>query len=118
MNERFPSTITSGQAFSKGQGLLSSDERYKLIFQGDGNLVLYSPNRATWASRTVGAGGDRVVLQSDGNLVMYTAAGKPVWHTRTNGRGLSTLRLQSDGNLVIYDANNRPTWHTRTNGVI
>jgi hypothetical protein len=43
--------------------------------QGDGNLVIYSPNGAVWSSSTATSSGDRLVMQSDGNLVIYDGSG-------------------------------------------
>lgn len=110
-----PSSLADGQQLQRGDMLLSPNGAYRLIMQSDGNLVIYSPNRALWGSGTSGTGGNHVVMQSDGNLVIY-AGSQPLWGTSTNGRGTSTLRMQSDGNLVIYDASNHPTWGSGTDG--
>jgi hypothetical protein len=101
-----------------GQSLDTADRRYHLILQRDGNLVLYSPNRAIWASGTDGRNAAYLTLQSDGNLVLYDRNARPLWFTGTDGRG-NNLRLtvQQDGNLVLYDIFNNPYWHTHTNGV-
>ena len=84
-----------------------------LVFQGDGNLVLYNKDmRAIWHSKTNGKG-DRVIFQSDGNLVIYNSANQAVFHTGTNGRG-HRFDFQPDGNLVIYDFNFKPVWLSHT----
>lgn len=100
------------------EDLTSRNGNYRLVMQGDGNLVLYSTKRAIWSTRTNGYGLSRLVIQGDGNLVIYNfASGKPVWSSRTNGLGASRLILQNDGNLVIYDPSSKPIWATGTNGV-
>lgn len=100
------------------EDLVSRNSNYRLVMQGDGNLVLYSTKRAIWSTRTNGYGLSRLVIQGDGNLVIYNfASGKPIWSSRTNGLGASRFILQNDGNLVIYSAENKPIWASGTNGV-
>jgi hypothetical protein len=110
------STLGANQALTAGQSITSSNGNYKLVMQSDGNLVLYSINRALWASNTAGKPATKVVMQGDGNLVIYDAQNKAYWASGTAGKGTSTLAMQSDGNLVIYDNNNRPTWASNTSG--
>jgi hypothetical protein len=98
-----------------GQAVRSVDRNYSLYLQPDGNLVLYSPTRALWASDTVGLNASRLIMQSDGNLVIYNNSGQPVWNSRTAGRGSSSLYVQPDGNLVIYNGAGS-TWSTGTYG--
>ncbi len=101
-----------------GDAILSATRAFKLIFQTDGNLVLYgiddvamsyqlhvsqaSYPTALWASGTQGSGAVRCTMQEDGNLVLYNAAGSPVWATGTNGNPGAFLSCQDDGNQVIY----------------
>lgn len=105
----------SGQ-LNPGDILFSATRAFQLIFQTDGNLVLYAIDDATlpvditqgsyskviWASNTNGSGAIRCVMQTDGNLVLYTASDAAVWASSTNGRPGAFLRCQDDGNLVIY----------------
>jgi hypothetical protein len=44
----------------------------------------------------------RLVWQGDGNLVLYTASGAPVWASNTGGNLGKGLYFQPDGNLVVY----------------
>lgn len=54
--------------------------------QGDGNLVLYSPNgTALWASGTR-ANGATLAVQDDGNVVIYSGS-RALWSTNTVGAG-------------------------------
>ncbi len=100
----------------KGQQLETADRRYRLAFQQDGNLVLYSTNRALWSANTHNRGSYRTVVQADGNLVIYDSNGHAVWNTQTFGRGSSQLIIQQDGNLVLYDSAGRASWNTVTFG--
>jgi hypothetical protein len=108
-------TLHTGKLFP-GQQLQTADRRYRLVLQGDGNLVLYSSSRAVWASGTDGKQPAFLAMQSDGNLVLYDVNLAPIWHTQTNGLGTSALVLQPDANLVIYNGIGRPTWNSATVG--
>ena len=98
---------------SAGQQINSPDGRFRLVQQGDGNLVLYFGGSALWASYAFGSN-FTTYFQSDGNLVTYGPSG-PVWNSATNAIG-ARLALQNDGNLVIYDLDDRVVWATNTGG--
>ncbi len=84
-----------------GEAYYSSNQAYFLIFQSDGNLVIYGPRGAVWS---VGPRGNGAVciMQSDGNLVIYNN-GSPTWWSDTHGNPGAYLVLTDTGNLVIYD---------------
>lgn len=109
------SVLYTGLVFP-GQQLETANRNYKLIFQTDGNLVLYSPNRATWSSGTWGNPNAKLVMQGDGNLVIYNSSGKPIWFSNTPGHGRSFLVVQADGNLVLYKSAGQVTWTSHTAG--
>lgn len=109
-------TLGLSQSLSAGQSIVSPDGRYRLVMQGDGNLVLYSPYRALWWTRTDGKPANRVVVQSDGNIVLYDAQNRYYWAAMTQGNPNASLVLQDDGNLVLYSASGRPLWSTFTYG--
>ena len=98
--------IRSYREIPEGSFLQSRDGRFKMLVQGDGNLVIYQYHEPIWASNTNGRGtpGFKLVVQSDGNLVMY-GRNSPIWASNTNGDGdgYYTLIMQNDGNLVLYD---------------
>jgi hypothetical protein len=52
--------------------------------QVDGNLVVYNPTGAIWASNTAGNFFAFLQMQDDGNLVIYTQNGTAVWATNTS----------------------------------
>jgi len=114
-------------SFEKDKRYLSEDKRYALIFQSDGNLVVYkiAGMKAIWNSHTNGRAVKSCVFQGDGNLVMYDYANKAVWDARTDASRRAEAKkswmerifprdtftpvavgnwmtMQSDGNLVIY----------------
>ncbi len=62
----------------------NSGSGYRVVFQGDGNLVIYDANgSAKWASGT-NPSGSSLSLQGDGNLVIYSGSGGALWATGTN----------------------------------
>ena len=63
-----------------------------------------------------GVGPYKLVMQGDNNLVIYDKRNTPTWASGTHNRGTRPAKLimQSDGNLVIYDAANRAIWATNT----
>jgi hypothetical protein len=97
----------------RGQFIKSQNRKYALALQRDGNLVLYSPSRALWATNT--RDGFLLVQQNDGNMVLYNVYGRPVWASRTAGTNATTY-LQNDGNLVTYSVNGKALWATNTAG--
>jgi len=99
-------TLVAGQWLEVNQYLQSTNGRYRLYMQGDGNLVLYDEaqgHKALWATGTNGRAGLHAAMQGDGNLVLYTPSPQAaVWSTKTNGFPGARLVLQSDNNLVVY----------------
>lgn len=114
-------TFRHNTSFVKNQRYYSEDNRYCLVFQEDGNLVVYKMLSATtykpiWNTHTNGRAIKSCVFQQDGNLVMYDYTGKPVWNSNTDARNRkltyndsaasmpwqSWMTLQNDGNLVVY----------------
>lgn len=104
--------LLSGARLTAGQSIQSPSGGYRLIYQGDGNLVLYSTatNAAVWWTGTTGVPG-QFVLQTDGNLVIYDAATTALWFTGTAGNANAFFAVQSDGNVVLYSAAGVPLWH-------
>jgi pimeloyl-ACP methyl ester carboxylesterase len=101
-----------------GDMVNSDDGRLHLLYQLDGNLVLYfgvgtSTWEPLWASGTEGTSPGFVAMQGDGNLVIYNRTGSPVWDSSTFSAG-SWLVVQNDGNVVIYSSSGEPQWSTDT----
>lgn len=105
------SVLSAGQQLTAGQDRRSPDGAYRLVMQGDGNVVVYaSAGRVVWSSGTSRSPGARLVMQGDGNLVIYNAAGTPIWHTRSSGHPGARAAMQIDGNLVVYSSANKVLW--------
>ncbi len=105
----FSDTLSEGQTLATNGKLVSSDERFTLIVQGDGNLVLYGPSGPEWATGTGGAS-SRLVMQGDSNVVLYDGNGGARWATGGMTFRGAHLVLQSDGNLVVYDRAGVAIW--------
>ncbi|MEK6630718.1 MAG: hypothetical protein AABY89_08285, partial [Acidobacteriota bacterium] len=94
--------LRANESLYPNESRTSIDGRFTLIYQGDGNLVLYYGSSALWASNTSGTTPGRAIMQGDGNLVVYDASGTAVWSSGTYGSPGAYFVVQSDGNLVIY----------------
>ena len=107
--------LSPGERLNHNESITSSNGRYRLVMQADGNFVLYrvSDGRALWAANTMGSG-KFAIMQTDGNLVVYDLANRALWASGTHGRPGSFLVMQSDGNAVVYQPN-VAVWATGTN---
>ena len=89
----------------------------ELIFQNDGNLVLFSGSRSPlWSSGTANQRAVQLSMQADGNLVIYNMDGTAIWSTNTSDNFGATLAIQEDGNVVIYGREGQPLWSADTTG--
>ena len=109
-NRLFP-----GARLLAGQSLISLNARYRLVYQADGNLVVYDDGdrTATWSSGTAGTSAGQLLMQPDGNLVLYDAGMNAVWNSGTAGNVNARLDMQNDGNLVVYSADGAALWSSR-----
>jgi hypothetical protein len=118
-----PSKPSAAGAMAPGEGLgpdaevSSPDGRFRLIMQGDGNVVLYSGGVPLWDTATNGKAGQVFVMQTDGNLVLYSDTSCALWASNTDGHPGASLAVQNDGNVVIYDAG-KALWASGTAGVL
>ena len=116
--------LPAGQRLTRGQQVASSNGRFHLVLQSDGNLVLYdgAPGQnPIWATGTWNLPADRrpthADMQSDGNFVLYNDANQPAWAAGVFGTFISPyLEVQDDGNLVIYHNGRTPIWASGTHG--
>ena len=103
-----------GELLGPDQSIFSADGRYQFVYQSDGNLVLYGPGGALWATGTDGQSLGVTIMQSDGNLVIYGPGATGIWASFTDGNPDSRLIVQNDGNVVIYRPDGTPVWATDT----
>jgi hypothetical protein len=115
-NKVYTERISGGQQLNPGESLKSANGAHILVYQTDGNLVIYRNGVAVWHSHTNGQSAGLCAMQGDGNLVIYNAAHQAIWATGTNTCPANFLAMQDDGNLVLYTASGRAVWATGTNG--
>ncbi|TCO28096.1 hypothetical protein EV652_10678 [Kribbella steppae] len=97
-----------GQALYPGDSLVSPNGKYTLIYQGDGNLVVYGPaGSVLWASGTGGQPAGLCKLVIDGGRTGVSLFGpgmKLIWVKPDSNQLLQNnprLLVQDDGNLVL-----------------
>jgi hypothetical protein len=107
--------LFTGMSISAGTSIASCNGATRLVYQTDGNLVLYRQRDGfpLWNARTTGTSLGKLVMQPDGNLVLYNASKSPVWYIGTTGNAGAILRVQDDGNLVVYRGR-VPIWNSGT----
>ncbi len=106
-------TLIGDQRLNPDQSIYSANGRFRLIYQLDGNLVLYDGGSPIWASNTFGDPGF-AIMQLDGNFVVYDAGGTPVWDSGTVGNDGAYLAVQDDGDMVIYRTDGAAAWWSGT----
>lgn len=95
--------------------ITSENGNYHLVYQTDGNLVLYDATDnqnwvALWSSGTNIYSAGFAVMQSDGNLVVYDSGMVARFNTESAGNEGAYLVVQSDGNLVLYALDGTVLW--------
>ena len=96
--------LEPGESLARGQSVASTNGRYRLVFQNDGNLVLLGDGAVQWASGTAEQGVDRVVMQHNGVLAMFRPlpwGSEPVWKSRSVGADGAVLSVRDEGGVVI-----------------
>ncbi|GAB7536219.1 curculin (mannose-binding) lectin [Burkholderia sp. 22PA0099] len=112
LSSAFATVIPTGTTLYLGAQVCSENGQYCLDMQAsDGNLVLYGPTGALWASGTANKGATRAVMQPDGNFVVYTSANVALLVLNTEHAG-AYLNVQNDGNLALYW--DRAIWQSNT----
>jgi surface antigen len=111
-NPDLGSSLTTNEALTADQYLVSSDGHYQLAMQSDGNLVLTVNGRQLWQSNTAGNPGAWLVEQSDGNLVIYPAGNnsEALWNAETQNNPGATAVMNTDGNLEVISSAGEALW--------
>lgn len=103
-------TLLHDQWLAPDQSISAVGGWYTLLYQLDGNLVLYRWDGVpVWASNTAGTTPGVAYMQSDGNFVIYDANGTSVWASNTSGKPRSRLVVQF-GRVVITSAGCEELW--------
>lgn len=102
--------MTPGQRLAPGQEIRANG--MTLVYQGDGNLVLYDHLGPRWSSDTHGKSAGHADMQGDGFLVIYDAADVPIWRSGDVAVPGGVLRFDSTGIRVVASVE-VPTWQVR-----
>ncbi|MGW1507411.1 DUF4241 domain-containing protein [Streptomyces mirabilis] len=111
------SEMLTGQVLFRRQSLVSPSGEYILVYQDDGNLVLYgySEHGQEWVARTThthNMSDGECILQEDGNLVVYNREGHAVWASGTNGFPVAGLKVRDSGILTLENETGGILWTT------
>ncbi len=107
-------TLRPNESLRVGDSLTSSDGRYTMVYQTDGNLVIRGPESddVVWHSHTHGQNPGFVVMQDNGEFAIYDGfSGSQQFTSNSGGHPGAYVVLQNDGNLVVYDAAGGPTYY-------
>ncbi len=95
--------------------LVSDNQKYKLIFEHDGNLKLLKYEiLELWSSGTANRGANNLRFQHDGNLCIRTSPKNIIWASNSYGKNVEAIYLQDDGNLVMHAPGAKTIWATNT----
>ncbi|MFF9147249.1 tyrosinase family protein [Streptomyces sp. NPDC014861] len=102
-----------GDTLRGGDSIGSGDGRYRLVYETDGNLVLYQDGERTprWSSGTQRRAPGMCVMQMDGDLTIDDADGQRVWSLGTDGHG-NRLRLTEEGALEVSGLSGEVAWRS------
>lgn len=114
LNTAAPSYISQNINLKEGNWLMSPNKAYILVFQTDGNLVIYrrSNFQSLWATGTNGQGATKALIQSDGNLVVYNN-NTPLWSSSTQRNvpnAVYTLSINNNGQAIITSSVQGVIW--------
>jgi hypothetical protein len=116
--------LKNGEKLFMHESLDSKNGRFRLLYNGEGKLVLYDKTLNDKIIHTIDMGyGEKasLIMQQDGNLVLYgDYHGGVEWSTEPvdpdgleGPPGNCELVVQDDGNvMILYDG--KCTWETRT----
>lgn len=107
--------LPSGATLAPETQVTSPDGKYRLRYQSDGNLVLYAPTGAIWATNTAGTAAHVAAMQGDGNLVVYDTSLRAWWGSYPYVAG-SHAYVQNSGRLSVNAPNGAEIW--TANGAI
>jgi hypothetical protein len=92
----------------------SEDGSIRLLYQQDGNLVIYDvttdPWTPLWATGTTNDSLGYVIMQDDGNLVLYDENDSPLWATGTDGNSGAYMVLTDTGDLLVLRSDGFALW--------
>ncbi|MFJ5144230.1 peptidoglycan DD-metalloendopeptidase family protein [Curtobacterium sp. NPDC088465] len=108
----YKGTVKAGTTLQPGDAVTSANGQFRLVMQGDGNLVEYGiGNVVLWASNTANQPGAAAVVQKDGYLALVRS-GRLVARWGTAGTA-KDFGVRLDGELRMRTPTNGPLWRTK-----
>jgi len=107
-------TLAPGSTLAPGQAIDSANGRYQVLYQSDGDLVLYenSTGKTLWASHTAGRSPGQAIMERGGNFVIYDANGNQLWVSQTDANPGAFAVVQDDGIFTVNRLDSYPLWWT------
>ena len=108
--------LQKGTEMVLNQRYYTADKKHYLIWQGDGNLVVYrgADDRFVWGSynnmQIPLYKGKKAVMQTDGNFCFYDANDRYVWGTQTQGEQIT---VNDAGQLVVNGSSGNQIWPSK-----
>jgi len=105
--QTFVGTAPAGTTLNPGDSITSNNGQFRLVMQGDGNLVEYGiGNRALWASNTSGKSGAIAQIRANGTLaIVYKNVRIALWGGPGNvGRNFG---VRPDGTMRMINTSNK-----------
>ncbi len=106
--------LGSGAVLNPGNSIASPNGWYILIYQTDGNIVVYQGATVVWAGNcwhtcnNWGFAG-AATMTASGNFVVTNSYNDAVWMSETASSG-AFLALRDDGEIVVYATNGDWLW--------
>jgi hypothetical protein len=99
-------SLGSGASLGPGSSVTSPGGSFTLIYQNDGNLVVYRQDGTpVWWTGTDGTSPGAVTVTSGGDIVMFDASGSVLWRAGTDGHPGDALVMQDSGAVQVVDVN-------------
>ncbi|MEZ5038694.1 MAG: ricin-type beta-trefoil lectin domain protein [Saprospiraceae bacterium] len=102
---------TSGYLTRSQHGTILENDNVTLVWENNGNLVLYWCNLETLWETNTGSNGNILDFNS-GRLAIKNQSGNVIWSTSIDGG--AKLELQDNRNLVMLNGSNSILWQTHT----
>lgn len=102
--------LNANESLSANQSIVSGGT--VLVYQGDGNLVLYRDGVALWDSGTWGQSPNIAVMQGDCNFVVYNNGWSANWASNTWGQGSGCFARVVHGDWMVCNGSTK-VWSAR-----
>ena len=104
-------SLGSGGSLGPGGSVTSPSGSFTLIYQNDGNLVVYrADGTPIWWTSTDGTNPGAVTVTPDGGVILSDASGSVLWSAGTDGHPGDALVMQDSGALQVVDVNGAVLW--------